>query len=790
MPIQFSIRAPELATLLDRAPAGIEVLSLDCFDTLIWRTTSAPADIFAAIDLPGGAMGPRQWSEGAARRIVHQRSGASEIGLADVYRHLLPNADAAAIDAAVAAELAHEARHAFAFAPSVALMRDAKARGLAIILVSDMYLSEAQLRAHVAGAAGDEVLALVDRVFVSNEHGRGKVDGLFDHVLAALKVAPGAILHVGDNRAADHDSAFAHGLNAVHLEQFDAATEARLRHEASAAVLIDPAARVTRPVLQPHRAAAALRPSDEPAYVLGHDVIGPAMHGVALWVKAELDAMAARIGKPVRPLFVMRDGHLPLRVFAALYPDAGAAPVELSRFVATRASLRDEQALDAYLGEWLHRLPLKVLARQLMLFEPEIGKFLRDPDDARARAGFARTVRDGGLRRQILKRTRAFGAKLIAHLAGAGVGRGDAVMLVDIGYNGTVQNLLTPLLERELGLTVAGRYLFLREGQVSGLDKRGMLDARHYETRTLHALAGSVVVLEQLCNVAAGSTIDFGPDGAPIREEVDAKGGQRAVRDAVQAACLDYALGATVGILRPAPNDDLDARTRGAAAALARLFFMPSADEVALFDGFNYDPNMGSAMASRLFDADAAHDGLRRQGLPWLDEAACMYRPGEMQRHGVPMMLSLFASARFALDLRGTDFAVGGVTVPVILLGDSASAVVEKIAYPTIDGFHRLEVPVARGQVPGVQLGHVCEWFEVDEISYRPLARPGQARSAPRPAASIADGMEAMAPGLYRAAPTGVLMAPPPASAEPLVLSVVFRPIRWRGQATSVARAA
>ena len=59
MAVQLTVRAHQIATLLDaveeRTLAGIEVLSLDCFDTLIWRATHAPADVFAAIDLPDAA---------------------------------------------------------------------------------------------------------------------------------------------------------------------------------------------------------------------------------------------------------------------------------------------------------------------------------------------------------------------------------------------------------------------------------------------------------------------------------------------------------------------------------------------------------------------------------------------------------------------------------------------------------------------------------------------------------------------------------------------------------------
>ena len=789
MPTTRIIRAHQFAGLLDTLPEGVATISLDCFDTLIWRATHGPIDVFAGIDLPGGAMGPRMWSEAAARRIAaHQ--GGGEIRLAAVYRHLHIDADDARIEAAVDHELAEEARHAFAFAPVVALVRDAHARGLRVVIVSDMYLSEPELRRHIAGAAGEDVLALIDHVFVSGDHGHGKCGGLFDHVLATLGVRPETIFHIGDNYEADVTAAARHGLHTAHFAQFDPASEARLRHEAIAATMIDPAARVTRPVFQPHRAAVSLRASDDAAHMLGHDVIGPAMHGFALWLKGELDALADRIGRPVRPLFMMRDGYLPLQAFAAMFPDAGGVAVEISRFVATRAALIDDGALDRYLGDWLHCLPVATLARQLMLFAEDVAKIERMTDRKAAEAAFAKLVRQPDIRRKILRRAGVFGAKLRTHLAGVGVEQGDAVMLVDIGYNGTVQNLLTPMLERSMGLSVAGRYLFLREGQMSGLDKRGMLDAWGYETRTLHALSSSVVLLEQLCNVAQGSTIDFRADGSPIREQPDIKAEQSIVRDAAQAACLAYIRTADAGIHVRAASDDLAARVAGAAASLARLFFMPSAQEAALFATFAFDANMGTNSSRRLFDPEGAERGLRRLGLPYLDGSDCMYVPGEIQPKGLPLALTLFATARFAMDLRVGDFDTAGVAIPVILLGDKDCGIVDRFAYPTIDGFYRIDVPVGAARfVPGIQFGDVCEWLQIEEVLYRPVATAADA-APPRAAAYVTDGMENMAPGLYRASATGLVMVPPPPATTPQMLTVVFRPIQWRGRAVQVAQAA
>ncbi|WP_163071714.1 hypothetical protein, partial [Acinetobacter baumannii] len=69
--------------------------------------------------------------------------------------------------------------HCFAFAPTVALMRAAKAKGIETIIVSDTYLDEKQLRGLIAAAAGEEVAGLIGRIFCSSFHGKAKGEGLY-----------------------------------------------------------------------------------------------------------------------------------------------------------------------------------------------------------------------------------------------------------------------------------------------------------------------------------------------------------------------------------------------------------------------------------------------------------------------------------------------------------------------------------------------------------------------------------------------------------------------------------
>lgn len=785
--MHVTVTAAEITTLIARAPAGTNILSLDCFDTLLWRNTHAPRDVFCDLPLAGGGIEPRMWAEGAARRARKLRAGTSEVTLDEAYRRLLPAADDTAITDAIARECAAEARHCYGFAPVVALMRAAKAAGWRIIIVSDTYLTEPQLGALIGAAAGADVLALIDRLFASSAYGVSKGDGLFEHVLAALDVAPGSILHLGDNRIADQVAPATLGIGTAHFRQFDPEVEQRLRHEATAATMVEPASRVTVPVYQPHRPALALRPDLDPALALGHDVLGPVFHAFAGWVKAEADAMAARIGQPVRPVFLLRDGHLPRAVFDALYPDCGSAAVEISRFAAAAARLTDHAALDGFVTEALERMPAEALGRQLLLHGNEIAPLAKG--DAR---GFRKGVLAPDVSRRILKRAAGYGERLAAHVRAQGIADGDAVMLVDLGYNGTVQNLIEPFLRTKLNLAVAGRYLLLREEQVSGLDKAGLLDQRHYDTRLLHALCGCVAVIEQLCTIAQGSVVDYAADGAPVRKDAGIKGAQSEIRDMVQAACVAFAMGPT-GMVRPPASDDADARRRMAAACLARLLFLPSAEEVALFEAFDHDVNLGTKEIVPLLDSDEAGAGLKQRGLGYIATTGRMFVPGELQRHGLPLNLSLFAANRFGLDLRHRDFDVGGIEVPVILADATDHHASGFTAFPTAEGFHRLTIPVGAGRyTAAIQLGALCEWVQVDSARFVPVQEAaGAATVSATPATIVADAMTAVAPDLYEASPGGLLLVPPPTGArDNLVLELVFRPIVRRDAAAAQRKAA
>lgn len=765
-----TIHPYQIADLLDEAPEGIRTLSLDCFDTLIWRATHMPEDVFAELDFPGGGIEPRLEASEVARQLNMRNGGTGEVSIEEVHNQLPTGAEAG-----VAAEFAIEARHCFAFAPTVDLVRSAKARGLQVVIVTDTYFSESQLRTLIATVAGDDLMGMIDRIFCSSKFGYQKGTGMFAFVLHALQIPPEAILHIGDNPLADGIAAAAAGIHAVRIEQFSETVVNRLRLEAAAAVIFDPATRVTRPAMQPHRAAIAAREDRDFAWELGHDVFGPLLDAFSRWLKSEIQSLEGKTGRPVKPLFLLRDGFLPLAMFEAIGGRGSA--VSISRFTARRASLSDAAAVSNYLDE-AGTERVDVLARQLGLTVQEAARIGTTADQ------FRKAVMAPDVIRRITTRSTMFAKRLAAHIRReASVAPGDVAMFVDLGYHGTVQDLAGPVLEDQLGVTITGRYLLLTSNHNDRDHKRGMLDSRHYDNRMLLALSRQISIVEQVATSNKGSVVDYADNGRSKHKPCLISPTQASTRALVQDGALSFARTANDAFHRPPKSDDLDARRQMALAILGRLLFVPQPEEVAVFAQFQHDVNLGTDDLVGLVDYEKAKIGLRRRGLPYLRGANRMFLPGELRAHGLPLTLSNVLASRFELDIRTSDFVTSALTVPVFFAHQNQQITQDFSASPTHDGFYSVTIPIGRAKFDaGIQIGALGQIVQLEELAFYTLNDlASTAKTAPSPIAAepIFDEMESIAENVWRCSERSLLFVPPPPGQfdEALVLSMVFRPV-------------
>ena len=326
----------------------------------------APIDVFADLRRRSGSA-PAPNARARQQRRRSRTGGPRSRSRRSTARWRPARRRGAEIAEAVAAELAAEARHCFAFAPTVALMRAAKAkRPRRSSSSATPILAEAQLRALIAAAAGAEVAALIDRIFCSSEYrrdqGRRPVRA---GARRARRAAAARSSMSATTRRPIMRRAAALGIHAVHFRQFDAAAEQRLRLEAAAAAILDP-----DDAQRPARSCSRTAPPSRCA---------PRRSGLAARPRraraadARLRPLAEGGGRPGRSaapklVFLLRDGHLPQRVYRGgdrqarpPPPRSAASPPAAPSFTGARGDLRLSFGGQARHGR------INVLASQLGL---------------------------------------------------------------------------------------------------------------------------------------------------------------------------------------------------------------------------------------------------------------------------------------------------------------------------------------------------------------------------------------------------------------------------------------
>ncbi len=191
-----------------------DVVSLDVFDTAVFRPFSSPVDLFMVL---GERLSFLNFSqirvnmERRARKIRKEAAGDTEADLGEIYA-CVERETRIPKEVGMEAEIAAEADFAFANPYIHEVYRLLKGAGKTVVFTSDMYLGEAAIRRilETCGYDGGEPL------FVSCEYRVAKSGGgLFRRVRSEMGETL-SYVHVGDNAASDVRSAVEQGFAAVH----------------------------------------------------------------------------------------------------------------------------------------------------------------------------------------------------------------------------------------------------------------------------------------------------------------------------------------------------------------------------------------------------------------------------------------------------------------------------------------------------------------------------------------------------------------------------------------------
>jgi FMN phosphatase YigB (HAD superfamily) len=196
------------------AHPGITVLTVDFFDTMVTRSVAQPTHVFAVVEQELVAEHGARWKGAAAQRVRAEHQARVVAAETDSLRDITIDEIAEQLAEAmqlsttegelwVSSEKAAEVSLVQPVPAGAAMIEEAIARGIRVIIVSDNYMPAEQLvdMAHAAGY----IWVTPEHVLVSCEHGGFKHNGVLWKVALEVAGVPSSqILHIGDDHEADH----------------------------------------------------------------------------------------------------------------------------------------------------------------------------------------------------------------------------------------------------------------------------------------------------------------------------------------------------------------------------------------------------------------------------------------------------------------------------------------------------------------------------------------------------------------------------------------------------------
>ena len=595
--------------VLDLIETGrYDLLSLDLFDTLVWRKVPRPTDVFYLVAhrlRAQGWMRPSSSPESftheriQAEQRARRRKPSLEVTLEEIYDEF-PRGYLEEISPRDAAEVEFETeRDLIRVNPDMQELVDrARAKGLRIAFVSDTYFTAERIRRLVPIAP--------DYLLLSCEENVGKYQGLHQRLIERSGVEPGRILHVGDDYRADVEGPGIFSMDRYWFRLWPESFEDLLSQElpstfsGRASYLDGDDAGLT--TLRTRAVARSTNPYER----WGSAVLGPVVAGFTDWVADRCKALQTDT-----VLCLMREGRVFKQALDRLHPGLTTREFYVSRYAARKAAIFDasEEELLAFV---LRPSPQKrgTILRQLGLDEDALDG---DPDETlspdETRTLIHHVHADRSLRRRVIRDSARARAGLLAHLRSVLGGDPPArLALVDLGYKGTIQECLQRIFDREgTGVTTRGLYLVtggkVYETQATGASVEGWLAENGQPIAMSHTFMRSPEVFEQSLMAPCGTTLGHTPQGEPVLDDFHIPPRQRDQIAAVQRGLITY-----VDLWREHKDAcgirDAARLDKFYRAICIRAVARPLPVEIELFGDWVHDENFGSGHARTLTSVD------------------------------------------------------------------------------------------------------------------------------------------------------------------------------------------
>ncbi|MHC1741663.1 MAG: HAD family hydrolase [Syntrophobacteraceae bacterium] len=652
----------------DRLPGDtVGIISLDVFDTVLFRDVAQPRGIFDRIqqdlacldiNLPRSLTHAFTTHRMRAERRARSLSTREDIALGDIYRYLRTqfNLDSRAVGRMKALEIRRELEAVRGVPLVTDFIRSARLSRKRIIFVSDMYLPRSVITRMLQNVGA---YAPGDGIYVSGEIGLTKASGrLFKHVLRAERCVPSNMLHIGDHASSDLKIPASLGIRTLpfrqsHLSRYEKALLGQNPFRPQQDVswqLVAGGSRKARLQNAPQHDARKTA-----IYRIGANIAGPILFGFALWVLRLAESRRVK-----RLYFMARDAQIIFEIAKKILPQTGYE-LELRYLYGSRQAWNLPSLFS--IGEadlkWITvenpSLSIRLVALRLGLPPNTLAPSL-------AKAGFAVRGLEDALSplqvtqlRELLRHAPAVKGLILDHASRARstllryldqekVTHGEAVALVDTGWYASSQDRLNKILQfAGIHQKVYGFYFGLRTASADDLRESfffGPTSTRDYREWG----KAFISVLEVLCSADHGMTLGYAtdPDGR-VTPRLKEQQNRVAIDWGLQV--LRTGMHAFVDSLPSGVNGiDLDEHRSRILRMIKLLIATPEPDEAELLGEFSFTSEQSEASLSclappltfkRIAESLMDKSGIKRTAITYWPEASIL-RSNPLVRSLIP----------------------------------------------------------------------------------------------------------------------------------------------------------
>lgn len=597
----------------------IEIVSFDFFDTIMSRRVTYAKDIFYILgsriknkNLFSIEIAPERFQEirVMAEEEARKCSPLKEISIENIYDKIPKEFFKCDKKEIINLEIATEKEFLFPVSEIKNLMEIAKSRGKKIIVTSDTYLDED----HLKYLWGNSAPNIEIKFFTSSKYKTGKYEKLFEYVSKETNTEYNKILHIGDNYISDIKTPSSMGIETCFMPHGsgilweivskenhpDSGFQKRLNENFGD--LGVSAFRCKAMHLSSMDSIDEISPTQYGAQILG-PIISPFIHWISETAKSEkIDLIA--------PL--MREGYL-INKLLQYYPEIKSRPAYFSRRVLIQASLQKATKeslyslrfnnLESSISDFLDLILLDTsdipefsekagfTIKKEDIFKELIEKIISSPSLKDKIEASAKTIRAGVIKHFI--KTVSIDGKIPKRIA-----------LADVGWNGTIQKLLTKILEEEgIKTEIIGLYMMTTPAvnnlALEGIIAKGFFVDGGYPKQEFRYLSRTLEILEQSCSPNHGSVLSHSiKDGSPILKPDQIPTSQRADIQDIQDGILNFNKIYISHIPKNTSVRDLYFLAEIIRPILTRAMLSPSREEAKIFSEWLHDDNLASGSAS------------------------------------------------------------------------------------------------------------------------------------------------------------------------------------------------